>query len=664
VPLARLLAAFACCLGLVRTQEHEPPERPTAPVLEYSQLLRRLVEVDWLWQAPIPGERCVQWSSYDRASHQGPADHAAWYANNDRGQHLRVEENNGAKEFVMVDTKGPGCVARIWSANPQGTLYFDVDGARVWSVDFLALCSGKVDGVPEPLAGMRARGGNCYLPIPFAKSLVVSCTAGDCYYAFDVVSWPASTRVEPFAPAKLATLGAGERMVDATARIGPYNTELWATARRWPIAKGQVVVKVEVDLPEKLPRADVVEMLRHCLLVVRCGDEETVRVPAADFFALGSLASEHVGRCLAVTSRRAICTFPMPMPDGGSVELVYEEDYGAMAPDIYRVQTEPLAATHTLRFRASYHVVKGAKTRPFSDHLVLDAKGRGRFVGCSLLVRNPSRVWWGEGDEKLTVDGESFPSWFGTGTEDYFGYAWCDPTPFQAPFHSQIECQGPRNFGITQLHRTHLLDSVPFQQSFRFDLERWHWVEDIAIDYATVAYWYGAPGATSGLPPVPKAAERAIGRPAPPPVLIAEEALEGEELRVVAGPSGTHEVQDLWFVENTFSKERLLSWRDGKVGDALVLAVPVPAAGRYKVSAAFCQADDFGIVQVSLGGSTLGAPFDGWAERVRSTGPRELGTVDLPAGDAELRFLLTGRNENAKPRFLLGLDYVRLQRQQ
>lgn len=32
--------------------------------------------------------------------------------------------------------------------------------------------------------------------------------------------------------------------------------------------------------------------------------------------------------------------------------------------------------------------------------------------------------WWGEGDEKLFVDGEKFPSTFGTGSEDYVGYAW------------------------------------------------------------------------------------------------------------------------------------------------------------------------------------------------------------------------------------------------
>ena len=65
------------------------------------------------------------------------------------------------------------------------------------------------------------------------------------------------------------------------------------------------------------------------------------------------------------------------------------------------------------------------------DWTMLHTQGRGRFVGVELHVWNPKGGWWGEGDEKFYIDGEKFPSTFGTGSEDYFGYAWCNPTPFQ-----------------------------------------------------------------------------------------------------------------------------------------------------------------------------------------------------------------------------------------
>ena len=59
---------------------------------------------------------------------------------------------------------------------------------------------------------------------------------------------------------------------------------------------------------------------------------------------------------------------------------------------------------------------------------MLKTEGRGRFLGVMLHVWNPRGGWWGEGDEKFFVDGEKFPSTIGTGSEDYFGYAWCNPT--------------------------------------------------------------------------------------------------------------------------------------------------------------------------------------------------------------------------------------------
>ena len=47
---------------------------------------------------------------------------------------------------------------------------------------------------------------------------------------------------------------------------------------------------------------------------------------------------------------------------------------------------------------------------------------------------------------------------------------------------------------------------------------------------------------------------------------------------------------------------------------------------------------------------------------MRSSGLRELGVVELPAGDAELRFQLLGSNDKAKPRLMLGFDYLRLEK--
>lgn len=647
------------------------------PQRDYAYRLGSMIWVSHLLQRPWPQERCVQFSSYDRASSPATARGQRFYANHDRGHYLRTESRDGATEYVMVDAAGHGCLTRLWSANPSGTLHFDVDGKRVWSVDFAELCQGKVAGVPPAVAWMRARGGNVYLPVPFGKRLVVSATVGDLYYLADVVLDERVTATS-FTPELLVAeqpRAAMRDLVEHRARAPADRV----VGRRIRAGKEHVleipaeheVQYVEVALRAGRDRKDLAEQLQRVRLVVTAGDETTVDVPLPAFFASRDWRPWRSDQLGVGEDGVAWCHWPMPMLQKGRIALAFDgplegvelelaASFEEMENWVDRPENRP--RFYELKFRASYHQVRGVATRPFTDHVVLDATGAGRFVGCSLLVRNPSKIWWGEGDEKAYVDGETFPSWFGTGTEDYFGYAWCDPTVFSAPFHAQIQCDGPQNFGFTQLFRSHVLDNIPFHRSLRFELERWHWVKDIEMDYTTVAYWYGAKGAKSGLPPVPPVGERYLEPLELPKMLVVEGAIEGESLRVVSCSGGTHQVQDLSFFEGAFSRNAHRWWRDGKKGDVLVLAVPVAEAGDYAVTLAMTRARDFGRVKVSLAGQKLGSVFDGYAKDVGSSGPFAAGTVSLTQGDHELRFELVGSNPAAQKRLMVGLDYLILEK--
>ena len=131
---------------------------------------------------------------------------------------------------------------------------------------------------------------------------------------------------------------------------------------------------------------------------------------------------------------------------------------------------------------------------------MLQTEGRGRFCGVMLHVWNPRGGWWGEGDEKLFVDGEKFPSTIGTGSEDYFGYAWCNPNLFQRPYHCQTMDQ--KNKGHQSVFRWHLVDNVPFQKSFEAYIEKYY-RNDRGTLYALTAQWYLAPGGVDPYDPVP-----------------------------------------------------------------------------------------------------------------------------------------------------------------
>jgi hypothetical protein len=153
------------------------------------------------------------------------------------------------------------------------------------------------------------------------------------------------------------------------------------------------------------------------------------------------------------------------------------------------VETKPFDA-QSLYFGVVRHGEKSRATQPPSDLLLAALTGRGTYVGTELTIDNPQGAkWWGEGDEKIYVDGEAFPSFFGTGTEDYFGYAWSATVPFQRAFHAQPRVDGPGFSGHVSNLRLHVLDAIPFTRSLRFDLELWHW-DDTRVAWSSLAYYY------------------------------------------------------------------------------------------------------------------------------------------------------------------------------
>ena len=71
--------------------------------LSYPELLKEFTELPRLAAAPQEGSRVVQFSSYDRKSQAGPGEPDAWFANDDRGHYLRVEDGPRGKEYVLAE---------------------------------------------------------------------------------------------------------------------------------------------------------------------------------------------------------------------------------------------------------------------------------------------------------------------------------------------------------------------------------------------------------------------------------------------------------------------------------------------------------------------------------------------------------------------------------
>jgi len=176
-------------------------------VRDYVWFLNRLIDLDHLVILEN-GQTCKQFSSYDRASRYDEAagQYIAWEANGDSGKYVRIDPATG--EGVMAEMEGPGCIWRIWSANPQGRIRFYLDGAEKpqYEYEFAALFTGKVTGFPKPLVWQRRidLGGenpasNCYVPIPYAKSCKVTADKPlNQYYHIGYTTFPKDWKIKTF----------------------------------------------------------------------------------------------------------------------------------------------------------------------------------------------------------------------------------------------------------------------------------------------------------------------------------------------------------------------------------------------------------------------------------------------------------------------------------
>ena len=112
-----------------------------------------------------------------------------------------------------------------------------------------------------------------------------------------------------------------------------------------------------------------------------------------------------------------------------------------------------------------------------SDIPYLMTSGKGVCVGAAAHLMNPSDVpsvygnWWGEGDEKIFVDDNPYPVFLGTGSEDYFNYAWSSPDLFDYAYCGQPRDDGPGTKGFVTNYRWHIIDNIPFENQFAFYME-------------------------------------------------------------------------------------------------------------------------------------------------------------------------------------------------
>ncbi len=645
--------------------------------LTYIDLVNRLTDLEYPATLPAPGEKCLQWASWDRASKYDEAtgQYIKWDANGDGNGIIRKEGD----ELVFAEIEGPAVIWRTWSAlakNGHVKIYLDGQPEPVVDLPFIGYFNRENSPFVFPaLVHEAARGQNCYVPIPFQKSCKITAT-GDwgAYYHFTYTTYPKGTILPTF------TRELSEEELHALERantvLSPQGNGL-ETRRRGQekldkqvkIAPGQTVTVAQFEgqraitgIDASLPVAEGdLDTLRELTLHLYWDGESqpSVWAPFGDFFGTAPGVNKYESFPLGVTDSGFYSRWYMPFGKGAQIKVTNDGDKPRTIKFViaHAPLTKPIETLG--RFHAKWHRDAFLPTDPERrkiDWTMLKTEGRGRFCGVMLHVWNPRGGWWGEGDEKFFVDGEKFPSTFGTGSEDYFGYAWCDPTLFQNCYHNQTISMNNR--GHISVNRWHITDNVPFQTSFEAAIEKYYPNSRPTL-YASTVYWYQAAGQKDPYEPV--AVDQRKGYWTPIEVFKIKGAIEGETLAILSKTGGNTTIQDMSGWGEVWSNEAQLWWTGAKPGNTLELALPVEKAGTYRLSMQLTKAIDYGIVQLSLDDKKLGNPIDLFNNGVIATGPIDLGTHELAQGRHVLKVEIIGANEKAVKSYMFGLDYVKLE---
>lgn len=240
--------------------------------------------------------------------------------------------------------------------------------------------------------------------------------------------------------------------------------------------------------------------------------EPSVEVPVGDFFACGW------GQYAQVTSL-AVCVNPgsafncyWVMPFRKSARITMENIADKDETIYYQIN---YTLTDVPADEAYFHAqFRRSNPLPYKEvYTIVDGiKGKGHYVGTYMAWGMHSSGWWGEGEIKFYMDGDTeFPTICGTGTEDYFcgSYGFVakndqgkdEYRPFTTPYAGMPQVIRPDSLlGVNLrkgLYRWHIMDPVRFDQDLKVTMQALGWRSGgrylpLKDDIASVAFWYQA----------------------------------------------------------------------------------------------------------------------------------------------------------------------------
>jgi D-arabinan exo alpha-(1,3)/(1,5)-arabinofuranosidase (non-reducing end) len=237
--------------------------------------------------------------------------------------------------------------------------------------------------------------------------------------------------------------------------------------------------------------------------------EPSVEVPVGDFFGAGWGKYRQISslpvcvnpgsafNCYWVMPFRKKCKITMENLDDKQMTLYYQINYTLTeVPEDAGYFHAQFRRSNPLAYKEDYTLIDGVR-------------GQGHYVGTTMAWQSNNTGWWGEGEIKFFLDGDTkFPTICGTGTEDYFCGSYCFKAPdkdgkrvytdYTTPHAGFYALRPDGEYGSQTrfgLYRWHIMDPVRFKKKLKVTMQALGWRSGgrylpLKDDIASVTFWY------------------------------------------------------------------------------------------------------------------------------------------------------------------------------
>ena len=277
----------------------------------------------------------------------------------------------------------------------------------------------------------------------------------------------------------------------------------------------------------KDPKMERLKLLRSTVIRAYWDGQEhpSIECPLGDFMGFAHSKVTSYQSAVHSIGEKAALNIWLQMPFSKSARITLTNESTLKFPLYYQIDytindkhDEDVGRLHVLFKRDN------PTTQKKDFELLPQRSGKGVFVGAVVGVRTLRDGWWGEGEIKFYMDGDTqYPTIAGTGSEDWVGLSYgIQETTFQyhgcnlnfksdktSTFDDEETGEEKEyNTEYISMYRWHLPDPVYWKEECRVTIQQIGCCYyERADDWSTATFWY-EPVPSAPLPKMPGVEER------------------------------------------------------------------------------------------------------------------------------------------------------------